>query len=193
MATEAIAEAVAALRAGAVVCIPTETSYGLAVNPFSSAALARLCAVKGRPENAPFALIAADVGQVDALVQAWPDGARGLAERHWPGPLTLVLPARPDLAPEIVGSGGGVGVRVSSHPQAAALARAFGQPITATSANPSGAPAATSVERARSYFGDQVAVYLDGGPSSGERPSTVLAIAADGSRTVLRAGPVDVS
>jgi L-threonylcarbamoyladenylate synthase len=131
------------------------------------------------------------MAQARALARIWPAAAGELAARFWPGPLTLVVPAAPGLAEEIVGPGGGVGVRVSSHAVPVALARALGRPITATSANPGGKPPAMDVARARAYFGDRV-IYLDSGPAPGERPSTVVAIAGDGTTRVLRPGPVDM-
>jgi phosphoribosylamine--glycine ligase len=187
-----LTQALAALRRGDIVCMPTESSYGLAVNPFDARALARLVALKGRTPDAPFALIAADQTQARALAQNWPERAQELATRHWPGPLTLVVPARPTLAPELIGPAGGVGVRVSSHPVATALARAFGSAITATSANPSGAPPATDCATARAYFGDRV-IYIDTGPCPGGPPSTVLDISATGQSRVLRPGAIDLA
>jgi L-threonylcarbamoyladenylate synthase len=185
-----IEQAVAALRRGEVVCLPTESSYGLAADLRAPDGLARITALKGgRPADSPFALIAGAPEHARALARVWPDAAEGLAARHWPGPLTLVVPARPGLPSEVVGPDGGVGVRVSSHPLAAALARALGAPITATSANRSGQPPATTVAEARAAFGDEVAVYLDGGVCAGT-PSTVVAVDEAGRLRVLRAGAI---
>lgn len=186
-------EALSALRRGHIVCIPTETSYGLAVDAMSISGLALLSALKERVPGSPFGLIAGDVSQARQLTTGWPDAARRLVSTHWPGPLTLVLPARADLPDAIVGPGGGVGVRVSSHLVPVALARALGRPITATSANPRGLAPAHDALAARAYFGDRVAHYIDAGPAPGERPSTVVAVSESGELTVLRAGPVDVS
>lgn len=188
-----VERAVEVLRRGHIVCIPTETWYGLAVDALADDALARLNALKTRAATSPFALIAADVAQARNLASIWPPRAQQLTERHWPGPLTLVLPARAHLPAPIVGPSGGVGVRVSSHPVPVALARALGRPITATSANPRGAPPAGDIASARAYFGERVAWYLDDGPAPGERPSTVVAITGDSKVQVLRAGPIDVS
>lgn len=179
-----------AIGAGKVVCFPTETTYGLAVDGADRGALARLVALKGRDPSSPFALIAPDAPAAAGLARVWPDAAARLAGEHWPGPLTLVVPARADLPGEIVGPTGGVGVRVSSHPWALALARAVGRPITATSANRAGEPPSTSVAAARDAFGDGVSIYLDAGPSQAVTASTVVDVGADGSVTVLRPGPV---
>ncbi|HTM21928.1 MAG TPA: L-threonylcarbamoyladenylate synthase [Kofleriaceae bacterium] len=187
----ALAAAIAALAAGELVCFPTETTYGLAADIRRADALARLVALKGRDPNAPFATIAADAAQAAALARVFPPRAAALAARHWPGPLTLVVPARADLAPELVGPGRSVGVRVSSHPLARALAAGIGGPITATSANPSGGAPALDVAEARAYFGDRVAVYLDGGRLT-PGASTVVSIDELGGLRVLRPGPIEV-
>lgn len=182
-----------ALRRGEIVCIPTETSYGLAADTGNAEAVEAVAAAKGRGEMAPFATIAADLEQARSLAAAWPEAAGKLAARHWPGPLTLVVPAAAGLPARLVGAGGGVGVRVSSHPAPTALAALLGRPITATSANVSGAPAATTVAEARAALGDRVAVYLDAGDAPGGPPSTLVAVSAGGGLTLLRAGPIDLS
>jgi len=191
-AVDELDAAVAALRRGMLVCYPTETTYGLAADITQGAALARLVALKGRDPQAPFGLIVADVAQAASLASVWPARAVALAAAHWPGPLTLVVPARRDLPPEIVGESGGVGLRVSSHPTAAALVGRLGRPITATSTNPSGARPALSVAEARGYFGDRIAVYLDAGAAPRLSASTVVQIDGDGRVKVLRSGAVAI-
>lgn len=186
-----LAGAAEALAAGELVCIPTETTYGLAADLRRPEALAALIALKGRDPDAPFALIAGDLAQARALAAVWPEAAERLASAHWPGPLTLVVPARADLPGSLVGPGGGVGVRISSHPWPVWLARRIGGPITATSANPSGAPPALDVEQARRYFGDAVACYLDDGLAQAGA-SSVVEVTAGGRVRVLRPGPVVV-
>lgn len=202
MSRPQITEAAAVLRRGGVVCIPTETSYGLAVDALNARAVSRLARLKGRAHDSPIALIACDQAQAMALTDSWPARARELARAHWPGPLTLVVPARSGLPVELIGGashaidgaiGGTVGVRVSSHPMAAALARELQRPITATSANPSGLAPAMDVSSARAYFGDAIECYLDGGVATGGRPSTVVAIDETGGVRVLRRGPVAIN
>jgi L-threonylcarbamoyladenylate synthase len=191
--SDPIEDAARALAAGQVVCIPTESTYGLAADIRSAAGLALLAALKqARPSDSPYPLIAPDLEGARALARAWPPAAEELARRHWPGPLTLVVAARADLPASVVGPGGGVGVRVSSHPIAAELARHLGSTITATSANRSTSPPATRVEDARAAFGDQVAVYLDGGTCDGT-PSTVVAVGEDGALRVIRRGAIDLA
>jgi L-threonylcarbamoyladenylate synthase len=193
MKLDPIAEAAHARAAGDVIVIPTETTYGLAADVRSAAGLARLDAIKqGRPQGAPYPLVAPDLEAARALARIWPDAAEALARRHWPGPLTLVVPARADLPAAVVGPGGGVGVRLSSHPLAAAVARQLGAPITATSANRATWPPATRVSEARAVFAGEVACYLDGGVCDGT-PSTVIAVDEDGGIRVLRRGAIDPS
>lgn len=128
------------MSAGELVVYPTETFYGIGADARSPAALARIFALKGRDPNNPIALIAADTTSAFALACEIPALARRLADAFWPGPLTLVLPAAQGLHPALVGPDGGVGVRVSPHPQARSLASGLGRPLTATSANLSGRP-----------------------------------------------------
>lgn len=168
-----IQDAAAALRRGAVACFPTESSYGLAADPRSPDGIAALLALKGGRGGAPIALIAADEAQAREIAARWPARAAALAAAHWPGPLTLVVPAAAHLPAAVVAPDGGVGVRVSSCEPARALAAALGMPITATSANPSGEPPATTITQAR--------------------PGTVARVADDGTITVIRAGAVDLS
>jgi L-threonylcarbamoyladenylate synthase len=188
-----ITEAAHALAAGGVVCIPTESTYGLAADIRSGPALYSLGILKQtRPADAPYPLIAPDLAAARALARVWPDAAEELARRLWPGPLTLVVPARSDLPSGVVGPDGGVGVRVSSHPLAAALVGTVGAPITATSANRSGTSPATTVAEARAIFGGEVACYLDGGPCEGT-PSTVVAVDETGALRIIRRGAIDLS
>jgi L-threonylcarbamoyladenylate synthase len=123
--------------------------------------------------------------------------ARRLAARFWPGPLTLVLPARDDLPAPLGAGTGTIGVRVPGHPTARALAAALGRPVTAPSANPPGAEPAHTVDEARAYFGARIGAYVDGGVLDGV-PSTVVAIIGDGTAEgkgdrvrVVRAGAID--
>jgi L-threonylcarbamoyladenylate synthase len=189
--TGASCTAVAALRGGRVVCLPTETTYGLAVDVESDVGIQALFGLK--PRSAAVAAIAADVQQARSLARVWPAAAADLAHKYWPGPLTLVVPARSGLHPGLVGPQGGVGVRVSSHPVARGLAAELGRPITATSANPSGASPALSVAEARTYFGNAVSVYLDGGTMAAAAASTVLAVDEIGQITVLRPGVLSIA
>jgi L-threonylcarbamoyladenylate synthase len=179
--------AAAALAGGAIVAFPTESFYGLAVSALDAVAVARLCGLKGRGLAQAVPAIVDSVAMLERLVVDVPSPARALIARHWPGPLTLVLPARPEVPAPLV-SRYGVGARISPHPVATALVRACGVPLTATSANRAGEPPARSAADVRAAFGDAVYV-LDGGTTAGGPPSTVAYL--DGERVVvLRPGAV---
>lgn len=180
-----VARAVALLRQGEVVAFPTESSYGLAVDALDARALERLFAVKGRPTGQPPPVVILGEAMLDRLVAQIPEVARQLAARHWPGGLTLALPARADL-PAFLVADGHVGVRESPHPVVRALVEAFGGPLTATSANLSGEPPAL---RASDASLEGVALVLEA-PVGGAPASTVARIRLDGTIEVLRQGAV---
>lgn len=184
-----LADAIDALRSGDLVVYPTETFYGIGADSESVVALARLFAVKRREPDKPVGLIASDAAMAFALAREVPYAARRLADVFWPGPLTLVMPARAGIARELLGPDGGVAVRVSPHPIAGALSQGIRRPITATSANLSGRPAATTLAEAREAFGSKVKVYLEGGILRVAAPSTVVAFAGNEWR-VIRAGAI---
>ena len=186
---EDLVEAIAALHAGELVVFPTETFYGIAADASSPGALARLFALKQRDAGKPVALIAADCQTAFGLARMLPADAPRLAAAFWPGPLTIVVAARGGMPPEILGDDGGVGVRVSSHPIARALAAGLGRPITATSANLAGEPPATTIAEARQALGAKVKVYLEGGTLAAGAPSTVVAV-DDSGWHLLRAGAI---
>lgn len=185
-----IAEAAAAIERGEIVAYPTETYYGFAVRALDTAALERLFALKGRGENKASALVVADVAMFARLCTEIPAKALTLAKTHWPGPLTLAVPARAGLPPAIV-TDGCVAARVSSHALAQALVCAVGEPLTATSANPSGeTPVRRPVELAALFPRGGFHV-LDGGETPGGAPSTLVRVR--GERTeVLRQGPIAI-
>lgn len=187
----ALADAVAALRAGRVIAFPTETFYGLGAAALMPAAVRHIFEVKGRPEDKPLLVLVDSIAMVERLAVEIPERARVLMERHWPGALTLVLSARPDVPSGVTAGSGTVGVRLSAHPVAQALVRALGQPITAPSANPSGLPPPSTAAEVVRYFPRGLAIVLDAGATAGGAPSTVLDVTVDPPR-VLRAGAVEV-
>jgi L-threonylcarbamoyladenylate synthase len=176
-------DGIAALQAGELVVYPTETFYAIGADAFSSAALRRLFRVKKREPGRPVGLIAADTAMAFSVAREIPIDARRLADAFWPGPLTIVLPARDGIAEELAGPDG-VGVRVSPNPVARALSAGIGRPITATSANLSGAAAASTLDQARAGLGDKVKVYLEGGNLMASAPSTVIAVSGSGWKMV---------
>lgn len=182
-----IREAADLIRRGLVVAYPTDTLYGLAVDPRNPGAVARLFGLKGRPESSALTLVAADVAQVRAAGEMTEDAER-LAARWWPGPLTIVVRARPVLAREMLAGGDTVGVRIPDHAVAVALARDAGFAITATSANRSGAPAASGAEAVAEAL-PGVDAIVDAGPVRGGAPSTIVD-ASVRPVSLLRAGVV---
>jgi len=188
---EDIADAVVALRAGKLIVFPTETFYAIGADPMQPNALAAIIRLKGRERDKPIALIATDPVSAFAIAREVPAGARLLAETFWPGALTVVLPARQGLNEALIGPSGGIGVRVSPHPTARALAAAVGGLLTATSANLSGEPPARTLMQARQSLGARISVYLDGGALSSDAPSTVVEFGEDGDFRILRAGVID--
>jgi L-threonylcarbamoyladenylate synthase len=178
----ALRDAVDALSRGLVVGFPTDTTYGLAVDPRNPAAVRRLYDLKGRRSTSALTLVAADLTQAErgAVFEA---AERKLAGRWWPGPLTVIAPARPAIAREVLAGGDTVGVRVPDHAVARALARAFGFCITATSANRSGGePANDAAEVLAALAG--VDCVIDGGATRGGAPSTIVDARHDPPRLV---------
>jgi L-threonylcarbamoyladenylate synthase len=184
-----VPRAVEALRRGEVVVFATETFYGLGADALDAAAVERVVSLKGRQAESPIAVIIADRDMLRQIVPAISPLADRLIERFWPGPLTLVLPARRGLPAPLLNRDGAIGVRVSSHPLAKRLSRELGRPLTATSANPSGKEPARTVEEARIYFSGKINVFLDGGRLGAERGSTVVAI-LPGEVRVIREGAI---
>jgi len=185
---EALNAAVAALRRGELIVYPTETLYGLGADATNCDAVAALARLKQRPLGKPMAVLVTGREMLESLAAEVGHAAATLIERFWPGPLTLVLPAIPSLPVELTGDTGTIGVRQSSHPIAARLVELLGAPLTCPSANPAGAEPPTTADRARSYFGVSISVYVDGGPVPGGVGSTVFSLV--GEPRVLRAGPV---
>ncbi|MCU1483803.1 MAG: hypothetical protein JWN67_549 [Actinomycetia bacterium] len=182
-------EVVEALAAGLPVVVPTDTVYGVAVDPSRPGATDRLFEVKERPTEAALPVLAADVDQAFALAGEVPPAARRLAEAFWPGGLTLVVPRRPGLGYDLGGLDDlTIGVRVPDHDVVRSLARRVG-PLAATSANLHGRPTPETAAGVVAELGDRVAVVLDGGVCAGA-PSTVVACAVDGSVAVLREGRI---
>ena len=188
---EAILRAVELLRRGEVVGLPTETVYGLAGDGLNPAALARIFEVKQRPLFDPLILHFADAAGAFDLAEQIPSVARELAQRFWPGPLTLVL-RKTDRVPDLATSGlPNVALRVPIHPVAQALLRAFGNPLAAPSANRFGRISPTDAQAVRAELGDAVPLILDGGPCAVGLESTVLFL-SEHQPVLLRAGGISL-
>jgi L-threonylcarbamoyladenylate synthase len=192
LAAHEVARAAALLRAGELVAFPTETVYGLGADARNGRAVAAVFEAKGRPHFNPLICHFADAAA--AFAEAVPDDrARALADRFWPGPLTLVLPRRPDCRVDLLAGAGleTLAVRVPAHPLALALLRAAGVPVAAPSANRSGQVSPTTAQHVLDGLGGRIAAVLDGGACAVGVESTVLDLAAGGA-ALLRPGGVPV-
>lgn len=187
MDTEILSAALAAVTRGELVGVPTDTLYGISADPFNPDALDRIFIAKGRPGIKPLAILVADLEQA---LELGAFGERGLelAEEHWPGALTLVVPKLKSV-PEWIGDSERrtLGLRCPKHPVALEFLRAAG-PLAVTSANTSGRPAVLTAEGARNLFGDDVAVYLEG-EAVGGSASTIIDLTQP-AEWVLREGPI---
>jgi L-threonylcarbamoyladenylate synthase len=161
------------LQRGGITAIPTETFYGLGVNPFDRAALTRLCAVKRRAEGQPILVLLGSLNDLPSFVEWVPPAASLLMEVFWPGALTIVLPARASVPPALTAGTGRVGVRLSPCQPLRELLDSVG-PLTGTSANRSGTPPALTARDVQEVFGDDVDLIIDAGPMPGGLPSTVV-------------------
>ncbi len=184
-----LAPAVAALHNGGVVAFPTETFYGLAVDPRSDAAVAKVFALKQRAPDQPLPLIASDSDQVAVHVGTLTPLAARLASRGWPGPLTLIIPASRHLCDAVHLSTGKIAVRVPADAVARALAARVGHAITSTSANISGEPPPATPDRVVASLGSGIDVLIDTGPTPAGLPSTIVDATGD-VPVLVRAGAI---
>lgn len=187
----ALRDAVAALSAGSLVAFPTETVYGLGADAISDVAVAKIFAAKGRPQNNPLIVHVADLAMAEAYA-TFPETALILAARFWPGPMTLVLPCRPNapLAPAVTAGLATVALRMPQHDIAQHLVRAFGRGIAAPSANRTGHVSATTAAHVANDLAPHIALVLDGGASPLGLESTILAVHANNNATLLRSGHI---
>lgn len=183
-------ECAAAIRHGDIVGHPTETLYGLAVDPWSDAAVKRLAALKGRSDAAGFIVIADSIERARALIAAPEPAAFSiLAERFWPGPLTLIVKPGSAAPPGVLGPDGGLALRWTPDPIARAIVKAAGRALTSTSANLAGEPPAADAAEVLERLGDRIDLIVDGGPRPVSPPSTVLDLMGPKPR-LLREGAV---
>lgn len=184
-----------ALAKGEVVVIPTDTVYGIAADAFTPAAVDQLLAAKGRGRTSPPPVLIPNVATMDALAHTVPDKIRAVAEKFWPGGLTIILDAQPSLAWDLGETDGTVALRVPNHPIALELLNETG-PLAVSSANLTGKPAATTGEEALLQLGARVSLYLDGGPSASTASTIIdatgLARGTGGVR-ILRDGAVSAT
>lgn len=184
---EALARAHETLRDGLPVAFPTDTVYGIGADLHSPQAIEQLFAVKGRPAQKAIAVLLGDPAALSEVAASLNQAALRLAERFWPGALTIVVQRRPDL-PDNLSSDLTIGVRMPDHPLALALLRLTG-PLAVTSANLSGGANTTTAQEVLDQLGGRIPLILDGGRTRGGQPSTVVDCTTDEPR-ILRAGPV---
>ncbi|HVA89856.1 MAG TPA: L-threonylcarbamoyladenylate synthase [Chloroflexota bacterium] len=187
---ETLAAVAHAMRAGGVTAFPTDTVYGLGTAAFHREGIARIFALKGREAEKALPVLLADATDLSRVVASVSSQALGVIAWFWPGPLTLVLPRRPDLPAEIAPGRATIGVRVPDHAQLRSLIRLVGLPLASSSANHSGSPPALNAQTALGYFTTGLSAVLDGGAVSGGVPSTVLNLTDPDRPTVLREGAV---
>jgi L-threonylcarbamoyladenylate synthase len=185
---EGIRQASIALRRGDLVVLPTDTVYGIAADAFSPTAVDRLLRAKGRGRDMPVPVLVASRTMLAGVVDDLGPGGEALADALWPGALTLVVRHRSTLGWDLGDTRGTVAVRVPLHPVALDVIASVG-PLAVSSANLSGAPAATTALMAAGYFADQVAVYLEAGPTDSDVASTIVDLTGERPR-LRRAGPV---
>ncbi|MBK7814894.1 MAG: threonylcarbamoyl-AMP synthase [Rhodocyclaceae bacterium] len=184
-----IERAVQLLRAGELVAFPTETVYGLGADASNVSAVAKIFAVKGRPQDHPLIVHVPGVEHLDRWACEVPEKARALAKAFWPGPLTLILKRRPEVIDAITGGQDTVGIRVPNHPLALELLKAFDGGVAAPSANRFGHVSPTTAQHVHDELGDAVAMILDGGPCQVGIESTIVDLTGERT-TILRPGMV---
>jgi len=189
---ELLREAAKVILKNGVIGYPTETVYGLGANALSDAAVEKIFELKGREKHKPILIIAAELDQVKKLVASFPAKAEILAQAFWPGALTMVLEAAPQLSKLLLGGGNQIGIRIPGSKICLELLKYCGVPITSTSANLSGQKNPISASEVRENFGDKLDLIIDGGESQSSVPSTVVVVAADNIK-LIREGAISKS
>jgi L-threonylcarbamoyladenylate synthase len=189
--TEAFAHAVRLLRAGKVIAFPTDTVYGVGAHGFSESAIEQIYVVKGRTHDKAIPYLLANPAEISLVAREVPVAARLLAAKFWPGGLTLVVPATARVPKILMGGGDTVAVRVPNQSTTRALIDAVGVPLAATSANLSGAPDPSSASEALKQLAGRIPFILDGGPTPGNIPSTVVDVTTN-PPTVRRIGVISI-
>lgn len=188
---EGLAAAVSAVRRGELVVLPTDTVYGVGADAFDADAVQRLLLAKGRGREMPPPVLISANTTLDALASELPAWTHALVEQFWPGPLTIVVRQQPSLRWDLGETRGTVAIRMPHHADALELLGRTG-PMAVTSANLTGRPAAIDADAAEEMLGESISVLLDGGPTPGSTPSTILDCTSDRPR-LLRAGALSVA
>jgi L-threonylcarbamoyladenylate synthase len=186
-----VAQVVNSLNAGNVVALPTDTFYGLAVDPVNLRAVDQIYDLKTRARHKPLSLLIADVSQAYDLARSIDTAFDLLAERFWPGPLTLIVKAGSKLPLRVTANTGNVALRVPDATLCRAIVKQLGLPITATSANLQGHPECTYAACVRDQFGDKIPLIVDGGPTARNVGTTIVDLSGGGSSwMILREGAI---
>lgn len=188
-APRAIEWAAERLAEGGVVALPTDTVYGIAASLSHPEAVKRLYEIKGRPAHNPIPVLVASPADVDHVAAGLSHDVQLLLDRYWPGPLTIVVPARPGMPREVTAGGDTVGIRMPNHPLAIEVIAKAGGAVACTSANRSGEPPACDAQGVAATIGPELDMILDGGVAPGGVASTVVAVEGDNLR-ILRNGPI---
>jgi L-threonylcarbamoyladenylate synthase len=178
------------IRAGEVLGIPTDTFYGLAVDPFNLHAVDRVYEIKSRSRHKPLSLLIESVDQAADMAGLVPEIFYLLARRFWPGPLTIIVKADPKVPLKVTANTGNVALRVPSAEIPMAIIRSAGHPITATSANLHGEVECTTAMQVRDQLGDCLSIIVDGGQVPGVMPSTIVDLTSDDGWRLLRHGAI---
>jgi len=186
---EALADTARILGEGGVIAFPTDTVYGLACDLFNEEAVDRIYRIKARPAYLPLIAMLAEAEAWPQVASSLPESARRFMASYWPGPLTIIVPARSDIPAIVLGGGGTIGMRIPDHDIARQLLRLAGRPLATTSANLSGHPAACTAQEVLVQLGDAVDLILDAGPCPGGQASTVVDCTFDPPK-ILREGPI---
>lgn len=184
-----IARAAEILAGGGIIAYPTETFYGLGADATNPKAIEKIFVVKGRNFKNPISLIIGKSDDVYALVKDVPEPAEKLMAAFWPGALTIVFAASDKVSPLLTAGSGKIGLRVSSHPLALKIVRKLNKPLTATSANQSGAPECSLASEVTDQIGDKIDAIVDGGKTKGGKASTLIDVTCD-PPVILREGAI---
>jgi len=186
---DGIDKAAAILKSGGVIAFPTETFYGLGADARNEAAIDKIFGIKGRDFRNPILVVIGDRGHLDAFAADIPEEAQKLMDRFWPGPLTIVFRAAPSVSPKLTAGSGKIGIRLTSHPIAMAISKRLGGPVTATSANLSGALECSAAAEVLSQLEGRIDGVVDGGQTTGGKGSTIVDVTASPVK-ILREGVI---
>jgi L-threonylcarbamoyladenylate synthase len=186
---ESLAQIAEAVTRGGVIAFRTDTFYGLGADPFNQPAVLKIKALKGRKDHKPILVLISDEEQLERLIAPKSAAFASLAERFWPGPLTIIGSAHPQLPAVLTAGSKTVGVRLPDDDKVRSLVRSCGGTLTATSANPSGASPARTAAEVHGYFGARIELIIDGGAAKTDQPSTVVDV-TDREIKLIREGAI---